>query len=160
MLKITQPRSTLLCLEYRSPPIGAWLGAGITLFSLVFIVVGFSNFTQGGWLFILGGSLFLYFGAAMVWQYFRYQETCLFDKAQKVISLSSGVHQRHAAQYAWGHLQEIRLGEDSDSDGDPVYHLEMILKSHPNQPLRLTCYGNYDRQELEQNLHRIRTFLE
>jgi hypothetical protein len=138
---------------------GAIMGAIITFVALIFILVGLANFTQNGWIMALVGCLFAFFGGSMVLQYFNYRETCTFDKTQKIILFSKGVNQSGSTQYRLHNLEEVQLGKEEDSEGDPVYHIQLLLKSQPDRPIKVTFYGSYNQQEVENQIQRIRSFL-
>jgi len=157
-LKITK-RSTSLCLEYRPPALGAFLGGGMAIFALMFILVGLANFAQNGWIMALFGGLFAFFGGSMVLQYLNYRETCVFDKTKRTIVFSQGVYQASINQYPLSDLEDVQLGSEEDSEGDAIYHIQLLLKSRPRSPIRVTFYGNYDQKEVETQIQRIRSFI-
>jgi hypothetical protein len=76
----------------------------------------------------IGAGIYVWRGAPFT--------TIVFDRRRAQVQIERRwLFIRSMTQYAWQDISEIHLREDKDSDGDPIYRIEIVLHSGECVPL-------------------------
>ena len=81
-----------------------------------------------------------------------------FDKREGEALISiTGLMKNETEKYPLNEIKDVTIKESKDDDGDPIYAVEMILKS--GSVIRLTKLWLRDKEGLQKNINDIKSFL-
>lgn len=107
----------------------------------------------GAWVISLGGL------SAGIWFIYTTPGTKVkFDKTEGSVSINSrGLMRNETETYKLNELRDLIIAESQDSEGDPVYHIELKLKTEKRVPLSKLWINN--KPVLEDTVAKIKEFL-
>jgi hypothetical protein len=107
----------------------------------------------GVWFISLGGL------AAGIWFIYSNPGTKLnFDKSENLLTIyRRGLMRNEIEKYSLDNIEDIILIESEDSEGDPVYRIELKLKSEKNASLTELWINN--KEGLQKTIDTIKDFL-
>jgi len=107
----------------------------------------------GVWFISLGGL------AAGIWFIYTNPGTRLdFNKTENMLTIQRrGLMRNEVEKYRLNNIEEVMLIESKDTDGDPVYRVELKIKYEKN--VSLTELWVHDKEGLQQIIDTIKAFL-